>query len=122
MLSANFVWAVTGAQDAGSEGSGVEECTCSGLDYADGGSYLVDGNSEDEFTFTSVFEGRQSCFVLLTRSQLTATGCFESTITPILVSPDGEGYECSSIDSQAAGQEQRSSWYEKASGWNRFCM
>jgi len=66
MLSVNFVWVATAvllagvcAQDTGSEGSGVEQCTCSGLDYTDGGSYLVDGNSENEFTFTSVFEGRK---------------------------------------------------------------
>jgi hypothetical protein len=36
---------------------GADQCTCSGLDYADGGSYLVDGNSDDDFTFTSAFEG-----------------------------------------------------------------
>jgi hypothetical protein len=43
-----------GADDGGNE---AEECTCSGLDYADGGSYLINADSEDEFTFTSVFEG-----------------------------------------------------------------
>lgn len=30
-------------------------CTCTGLDYTDGGSYLVDGSSNDGFSFTSVF-------------------------------------------------------------------
>lgn len=30
-------------------------CTCTGLDYTDGGSYLVDGSSNDDFAFTSVF-------------------------------------------------------------------
>jgi hypothetical protein len=45
------------AQDAGDGGIKAEECTCSGLDYVDGGSYLMNANSDDEFTFTSVFEG-----------------------------------------------------------------
>ncbi len=39
------------------DGDDAEQCSCSGLDYADGGSYLVDGNSNDDFTFTSAFEG-----------------------------------------------------------------
>jgi hypothetical protein len=43
-----------GAEDGGNK---AEECTCSGLDYVDGGSYLINADSEDEFTFTSVFEG-----------------------------------------------------------------
>jgi hypothetical protein len=30
-------------------------CTCTGLDYTNGGSYLVDGSLEADFTFTSVF-------------------------------------------------------------------
>ncbi|KAK4107849.1 hypothetical protein N656DRAFT_802294 [Canariomyces notabilis] len=69
-----------------------DECSCTGLDYTNGGSYLIDGNSEEDFTFTSMFEG-----------------CFESTITPILVSPDGDGYECSPLESQPDGVEQASS-------------
>ncbi|AEO63873.1 uncharacterized protein THITE_2015860, partial [Thermothielavioides terrestris NRRL 8126] len=68
------------------------QCSCSGLDYTDGGSYLVDGSSTNDFTFTSEFEE-----------------CAQSTITPILVSPDGYGYECSPIESQLDGVEQSSS-------------
>jgi hypothetical protein len=44
------------AQGAGDYG-GDGQCTCSGLDYTDGGSYLVDGSSDHDFTFTSVFSG-----------------------------------------------------------------
>ena len=63
MPSANFVWAVVGAllvsvcaqgtKDWGSN----DECSCAGLDYTDGGAYLVDGNSGDDFAFTSTFAG-----------------------------------------------------------------
>ncbi len=35
-------------------------CTCTGLDYGNGGSYLIDGSSSDRFTFTSIFEGLES--------------------------------------------------------------
>ncbi|KAK4184665.1 hypothetical protein QBC35DRAFT_391212, partial [Podospora australis] len=68
------------------------ECSCSGLDYTDGGSYLVNGNSDDDFSFTSVFEG-----------------CFDAIITPVLVSPGAVGYECSPIDALEDGVEQASS-------------
>ncbi|KAK3361620.1 hypothetical protein B0T24DRAFT_496519, partial [Lasiosphaeria ovina] len=65
------------------------QCSCSGLDYTNGGSYLIDGTSDRDFTFTS-------------------TGaCFASTITPILISPDGFGYQCSPIASND-GDEQPS--------------
>jgi hypothetical protein len=33
------------------------DCDCYGLDYTNGGSYLIDGNSETKFSFTSQFEG-----------------------------------------------------------------
>jgi hypothetical protein len=31
-------------------------CTCTGLDYTNGGSYLIDGSSNGQFTFNSEFE------------------------------------------------------------------
>ncbi|KAK3984688.1 hypothetical protein QBC44DRAFT_252319, partial [Cladorrhinum sp. PSN332] len=90
---ASLTFAVTGQSDdhRQDEDSVNPECSCSGLDYTNGGSYLVDGNSDDDFTFTSVFEG-----------------CFEATITPVLVSPDAIGYECSPVESQQDGVEQAS--------------
>ena len=41
------------------------DCTCTGLDYTNGGSYLVDGSSNDNFTFTSVFQGKESIYLLV---------------------------------------------------------
>lgn len=101
MRSPKILWAflailtlrVTAQADDPEEYQEQGQCTCSGLDYTNGGSYLVDGNSDDDFTFTSVFEG-----------------CFESTITPVLVSPDAVGYECTAVESQQDGVEQSSAW------------
>ncbi len=37
----------------------LRSATATGLDYTDGGSYLVDGNSQNNFSFkTSVFYGQ----------------------------------------------------------------
>jgi len=38
----------------------LADCTCSGLDYTNGGSYLIDGSSDREFVFTSQFSGKLS--------------------------------------------------------------
>ncbi|KAM7203054.1 hypothetical protein V8F33_002402 [Rhypophila sp. PSN 637] len=68
-------------------------CRCTGLDYSNGGSYLVDGSSDDPFTFTSMFES-----------------CGEADIVaPILVDPEGSQYPCTGISMQEDGQEQQSS-------------
>ncbi|KAK4210043.1 hypothetical protein QBC37DRAFT_442974 [Rhypophila decipiens] len=68
-------------------------CRCTGLDYSNGGSYLVDGSSDDPFTFTSMFES-----------------CGEAdTVAPILVDPEGTQYPCTGISMQEDGQEQQSS-------------
>ncbi|KAK0629299.1 hypothetical protein B0T17DRAFT_491360, partial [Bombardia bombarda] len=85
------LWAWLAAFAVGVLAQETETCSCSGLDYTNGGSYLIDGESEDEFAFTSVF-----------------SGCFDSTITPILVSPEGYGYECSAIETQPDDEEQAS--------------
>ncbi|KAK0754869.1 hypothetical protein B0T18DRAFT_290158, partial [Schizothecium vesticola] len=68
-------------------------CTCTGLDYTDGGSYLVDGSSNDDFSFTSVF---RSCGQ-------------PDTVEPILLDPEGVGYLCTEINMGAEGQQQYSS-------------
>jgi len=36
------------------------DCICSGLDYTNGGSYLIDGSSSNNFVFTSEFAGKQN--------------------------------------------------------------
>ena len=33
-------------------------CTCSGVDYVDGGTYFLDGMSDNFFGFTSAFWGQ----------------------------------------------------------------
>ncbi|KAK0619364.1 hypothetical protein B0T14DRAFT_392377, partial [Immersiella caudata] len=68
-------------------------CTCTGLDYTNGGSYLVDGTSDAPFTFTSVF---QSCVI-------------SDIVEPILLDPTGTGYLCSAIYMDAEGEQQQSS-------------
>lgn len=35
----------------------LADCTCTGLDYTNGGSYLIDGTSSNNFIFTSQFSG-----------------------------------------------------------------
>ncbi|KAL1845243.1 hypothetical protein VTK73DRAFT_821 [Phialemonium thermophilum] len=65
-------------------GRAAADCTVTGLDYTNGGSYLIDASSDQPFTFTSLFQG-----------------CDEDTIDPILVSPDGQDYVCSGIDTQS---------------------
>jgi hypothetical protein len=35
------------------------DCKCSGLDYTNGGAYYIDQNSNNNFTFTSVFDGEE---------------------------------------------------------------
>ena len=48
------------AQESNGDDPQAEPCSCSGLDYANGGSYLIDGTSDHNFTFTSVFNGTTS--------------------------------------------------------------
>jgi len=36
------------------------DCICSGLDYTNGGSYLIDGSSNNNFVFTSEFAGKKT--------------------------------------------------------------
>ncbi|KAK3940466.1 hypothetical protein QBC46DRAFT_260976 [Diplogelasinospora grovesii] len=91
--TASAVWALLAllAVNVHARDRSTQQCTCSGLDYTNGGSYLIDGNSDNNFTFTSMF-----------------TGCLDSIITPILVSPNGDSYPCSTIESQPDDSEQPS--------------
>lgn len=69
------------------------QCSCMGLDYTDGGSYLIDGSSNLPFTFHSAFEG-----------------CADGFVTPILIDPSGNQYACDDIESQPDANQQTSSW------------
>ncbi|KAK5656877.1 hypothetical protein OQA88_4427 [Cercophora sp. LCS_1] len=70
----------------------LADCTCTGLDYTNGGSYLVDGTNTADFTFTSVFQS-----------------CGPDTVEPILLDPTGVGYLCTEISMEASGEQQQSS-------------
>ncbi len=70
-----------------------DQCSCSGLDYVNGGSYLIDGGLQSQFTFNSIF-----------------TGCPDGFITPILVDPSGSQFKCSEIETQPDGSQQSSQW------------
>jgi hypothetical protein len=74
-----FAW-VTEAQD--NAGATSSSFTCSGLDYTTGGSYLIDGTLNSNFTFLSVFS---SCSEE------------EDTCQPILLGPNNRQYLCSTI-------------------------
>lgn len=55
--SLGLFWAVMSALLLGVQAQDGSHCSCYGLDYTNGGSYLVDGNSDNNFAFTSVFTG-----------------------------------------------------------------
>jgi hypothetical protein len=71
----------------------AQNCSCMGLDYTDGGSYLIDGSVQLPFTFHSVFEG-----------------CPDGFVTPVLVDSNGNQYACGDIESQPDDSQQTSQW------------
>lgn len=71
----------------------AQSCSSSGLDYTDGGSYLIDGSSNLPFTFNSMFEG-----------------CQDGFISPILIDPSGNQYTCDDIETQPDDSQQTSKW------------
>ena len=95
-----------------------------GLDYTNGGSYYIDASSDQDFSFLSLFDGKQVeapglarickeapyAPQVLIEPRISILGCDEDNVIPILVSPTGEEYDCSSI---GTGGQQRSSWLVK---------
>ncbi|KAK1828183.1 hypothetical protein QBC39DRAFT_360067 [Podospora conica] len=67
---------------------GAQSCSSFGVDYANGGSYNIDGGSNQYFSFVTIFQG-----------------CESESISPVLVGPDGSEYACSAIRTQPAGQQ-----------------
>ncbi|KAI0164550.1 hypothetical protein GGR52DRAFT_129751 [Hypoxylon sp. FL1284] len=63
-------------------------CSSYGVDYVNGGSYDIDASSNDNFTFTTIFQG-----------------CTEETITPVLLDPRGDQHPCSTIDTTPDGAQ-----------------
>ncbi|KAG7286386.1 hypothetical protein NEMBOFW57_008695 [Staphylotrichum longicolle] len=69
-------------------------CTSYGVDYSSGGSYYIDGTSNQYFSFVTVFQG-----------------CTQETISPVLVGPDDNVYACSDIKTEPSGTQVTSTWY-----------
>lgn len=63
-------------------------CSSYGVDYSNGGSYYIDGSSNQYFSFNTVFQG-----------------CTQETLSPVLVGPDGNQYACSNINTTPAGSQ-----------------
>lgn len=61
----------------------LAQCTSYGTDYTNNGNYNIDKSSNEYFSFSSIF-----------------SGCQPELINPVLVSPEGNQYACSSINIQ----------------------
>ncbi|KAK8099084.1 uncharacterized protein PG998_012325 [Apiospora kogelbergensis] len=56
------------------------DCVSYGVDFANGGSYNIDGSSNENFSFSTIFQG-----------------CSDESITPVLRDSNENSYVCSSI-------------------------
>ncbi|KAI0387039.1 hypothetical protein F5Y04DRAFT_75651 [Hypomontagnella monticulosa] len=63
-------------------------CSSYGVDYVNGGSYEIDSSSNDNFTFTTIFQG-----------------CDAESVKPTLIDPAGKQYGCSAISTTPAGEQ-----------------
>ncbi|KAK3361379.1 hypothetical protein B0T24DRAFT_671102 [Lasiosphaeria ovina] len=75
----------------------VNACQCTGLDYSDSGSYLVDSSTSGNFSFASQFQGN----------------CTDRVASPILRDPDNNEYHCTNIRPTPLGFVQISTWQVK---------
>ncbi|KAI1098471.1 hypothetical protein F4804DRAFT_122926 [Jackrogersella minutella] len=66
----------------------LAQCSSYGVDYVNGGSYDIDSSSNNNFTFTTIFQG-----------------CDQESVTPILIDPSGGQHSCSAVDTTPAGQQ-----------------
>ncbi|KAI1475477.1 hypothetical protein F4774DRAFT_413782 [Daldinia eschscholtzii] len=64
------------------------DCASYGVDYVNGGSYDIDASSNDNFTFTTIFQG-----------------CGQESVKPILIDPTGGQHPCSAISTTPAGTQ-----------------
>ncbi|KAG4220824.1 hypothetical protein PC116_g30697 [Phytophthora cactorum] len=69
------------------------DCASYGVDYVNGGSYDIDASSNDNFTFTTIFQG-----------------CDQESVKPILIDPTGGQHPCSAISTTPAGTQVTSTW------------
>ncbi|KAK1760021.1 hypothetical protein QBC47DRAFT_438402 [Echria macrotheca] len=86
------------------EGGYGEACQYTAVDYADAGSYLVNGNNDGKFTFATRFDGN----------------CTNSEIKSVLRDPDNHVYSCTAMRPGDPGSIQISQcdieYYEMQSG------
>ncbi|KAK7917328.1 hypothetical protein PG985_010936 [Apiospora marii] len=68
------------------------DCASYGVDFANGGSYNIDGSSNENFSFTTIFQG-----------------CSEESITPVLRDSNENSYGCSPINTTPEGTSVTSS-------------
>ncbi|KAI1136175.1 hypothetical protein F5Y05DRAFT_113097 [Hypoxylon sp. FL0543] len=66
----------------------LTQCSSYGVDYVNGGSYDVDSTSNDNFTFTTIFQG-----------------CEQESVKPVLLDPSGSQHPCSAVNTTPAGQQ-----------------
>ncbi|KAI1389434.1 uncharacterized protein F4822DRAFT_199988 [Hypoxylon trugodes] len=63
-------------------------CSSYGVDYVNGGSYDIDSSSNDNFTFTTMFQG-----------------CNQESVTPLLIDPSGVQHLCSAVNTTPDGEQ-----------------
>ncbi|KAB5571741.1 hypothetical protein GE09DRAFT_1282260 [Coniochaeta sp. 2T2.1] len=85
-----FVWSVLGLLLAATRV--YADCIATGIDYTDGGQYMIDASSSKNFSFATIF-----------------SGCDEYSTNPILHDPAGEAHTCSGLNMGASGVQQISS-------------
>ncbi|KAI0842463.1 hypothetical protein F5Y06DRAFT_128052 [Hypoxylon sp. FL0890] len=66
----------------------LAQCSSYGVDYVNGGSYDIDSTSNDNFTFTTIFQG-----------------CEQESVKPILLDPSGGQHPCSAVNTTPSGQQ-----------------
>ncbi|KAI1441706.1 hypothetical protein F5Y02DRAFT_430826 [Annulohypoxylon stygium] len=66
----------------------LAQCSSFGVDYVNGGSYDIDSSSNNNFTFTTIFQG-----------------CDQESITPLLIDPKNIQYPCSAVNTTPSGEQ-----------------
>ncbi|OTB01475.1 hypothetical protein M426DRAFT_266203 [Hypoxylon sp. CI-4A] len=66
----------------------IAQCSSYGVDYVNGGSYDIDASSNDNFTFTTIFQG-----------------CDQESVTPVLLDPNNKQHPCSAVNTTPAGEQ-----------------
>ncbi|KAI2466668.1 hypothetical protein F4781DRAFT_345952 [Annulohypoxylon bovei var. microspora] len=66
----------------------LAQCSSYGVDYVNGGSYDIDSSSNNNFTFTTIFQG-----------------CDQESVTPLLIDPNGAQHPCSAVNTTPAGEQ-----------------